>query len=220
MKKVVKLFAVLFVITNVSIAQNHIVHGVIHTLDSIPLEGVEVLVKSSKDVVLTDSLGNFTAFCNEKDKLRVRVNGFYNENVKVSEKTKLVAINMKMKPGEKQREYAIGYGNISEQDKTNAVSNLDNNDMNFSRFSNIIDVIESMGAEVRNGEVVIRGTRSFQGSSAALIVIDGAIVDYDYLATLKPIEVKSIDIIRDGSSSIYGSRGVNGVVIIKTLNGK
>ena len=66
---------------------------------------------------------------------------------------------------------------------------------------------------------IIRGTSSFHASNAALIVVDGVISDNDVLRTLSPIEVKSVDVIKDGSSAVYGSRGANGVVIIETRKG-
>lgn len=203
-----------------TVAQHHIVHGVIHTLDSIPLEGVEIQVKSSKNKIFSDSLGKFVALCNESDKLIIKAKGFYNQNVKISDKIKLVAINLKMKPGEKQREYAIGYGNISAEELSAAILSSSENEMNYNRFSNMLDLISSMGAQVQNGEIVLRGSRSFQGSSGALIVIDGVISDYSYLNSLKPIEIAKIDILRDGASSVYGSRGANGAVIIETKKGK
>jgi TonB-dependent SusC/RagA subfamily outer membrane receptor len=75
------------------------------------------------------------------------------------------------------------------------------------------------GAQVTNGEIILRGDNSFRSSSAALIVVDGVIVDYDFLNTLSPVQVKSIDAIKDGTSAIYGSRGANGVILIETKKG-
>jgi TonB-dependent SusC/RagA subfamily outer membrane receptor len=219
MKKIYLITVVFFLSLNVLFAQDHIVHGIIHTLDSIPLEGVDIKIKSTKEIVKTDSLGKFVAVCNLEDKLTVKAIGFYGAKIKVDEKTKLVAINMKLKPGEKQREYAIGYGYVNEKDLTSAMNVLNEKEMNFSRYNNIFDLIGSMGAEVRNGEIIIRGNKSFQGSSAALIVVDGAVMDADNLNTLKPIDVAKIDILRDGTASIYGTRGANGVVLIETKKG-
>ncbi|MBT6765191.1 MAG: TonB-dependent receptor plug domain-containing protein, partial [Prolixibacteraceae bacterium] len=62
-------------------------------------------------------------------------------------------------------------------------------------------------------------TTSFNSSSAALIVLDGVISDASILNTISPIEVKSIDVLKDGGAAIYGSRGANGVVIIETKKG-
>ncbi|MBN2635394.1 MAG: TonB-dependent receptor plug domain-containing protein [Prolixibacteraceae bacterium] len=201
-------------------AQERVVHGMVTTFDSIPLIGVEIQIKSTGQIVFTDSAGTFSVACNKEDKLKIRANGFYNSSLNLNEKTKFAAINLKLKPGEKQREYAIGYGHVSEKDLANAVTSLNQNDMKFSRFNDIFDIIRSMGVEVVNNEVHIRGDKSFQGNNAALLVVDGVIVDADFLKTIKPIHVKSIDIIRDGASSVYGSRGANGVVVVQTLGGR
>lgn len=220
MKKILILVILALFSNLINYAQDRMVQGVVHTLDSIPLIGVEITIQSSKQVVKTDSVGNFMAACNKKDKLKLKATGFYNQNVKIDSNVKVVAINMKLKPGEKQLDYAIGYGYISEKDRTTAVSSFGMKTIDYSKYNSVYDIVRTMGAQVQNGEVVLRGDKSFQGSSAALIVIDGSPVDYSYLNTLRPIDIKRIDILKDGASSIYGSRGANGVVQIETLKGK
>jgi len=209
-------------ISNLLIAQDHIIRGVVNTLENIPLIGAEVKVMSTKQSVLTDSLGNFIITCKPEDKLKIMARGFYTQNVKINNNIKLVAVNLKLKPSEKQQEYAIGYGYISDKDKTNAVAGFNMNKYTYSRYRDMYDLIRGQvpGAQVTNGEIRIRGgSNSFQGSSAALIVVDGVISDSDILNTIKPIEVKSINVIKDGGSAVYGSRGANGVILIETLKG-
>ncbi|MDD2381521.1 MAG: hypothetical protein PHV35_07465, partial [Mariniphaga sp.] len=53
------LASVVFLFVNTQ-AQDRVIHGVVHTFDSIPLMDVKVKVKSSKQTVHTDSLGRFT----------------------------------------------------------------------------------------------------------------------------------------------------------------
>ncbi|MFC2116075.1 TonB-dependent receptor plug domain-containing protein [Bacteroidota bacterium] len=208
-------------VSNLLSAQDHLIRGVVHTFDSIPLIGAEIQVKSTKQSVLTDTFGNFIVFCNSEDRLKVMARGFYNQNVKINENTKLVAVNLTLKPGEKKREYAIGYGYVSDEDKTTAVTGLNTNDPSYQRYSDMYDLIRGQfaGVQITNGEIIIRGAKSFMGSSAALIVVDGVIMDAEYLNTLSPIQVKSIDVIKDGSAAVYGSRGANGVILIETRKG-
>lgn len=202
-------------------AQEKVIRGMVTTFDSIPLIGAQVVVKSSKTMVLTDTLGNFTVSCNTKDKLKVSANGFFNQTVKLKEPVKIVAVNLKLKPGERGRSVAIGYGHVLDKDKLNSIASLNYKDTDFSQYQDMYDLIRGKfaGVEIVNGEIIVRGVNSFHGSSAALIVLDGVIVDNDMLTTLHPIEVKSIDILKDGGSAIYGSRGANGVVLIETKKG-
>ena len=75
------------------------------------------------------------------------------------------------------------------------------------------------GVQIINGEIIIRGINSINSSNAALIIVDGIPSDGSILNTIPPVQVKSINIIKDGSSAIYGSRGSNGVVLIETKRG-
>ncbi len=212
--------------SNMVHAQDHVIQGVVHAFDSIPLIGAEIIVKSSKQSFFTDSTGTVLIFCNSEDKLTVRANGFSNQNVKINEKIKLVAVNLKLKhtrkkQSEDKRAYEIGYGKVSERDKTTATESLRKNEASFLRYNDMYDLIRGQfaGVEVTNSEIIIRGTNSFNSSSAALIVVDGIIMDYAFLDTLRPIDIKNIYVIKDGSAAVYGSRGANGVVIIETRNG-
>jgi len=221
MKNFGVLVLLIFFVAQLTKAQDKVVHGIVHTLDSIPLIGVKIISKSSNQTFYTDSLGKFSVVTETGDKLKIRAQGFYNENVKVDGKTRFMAVNLRMKPGEKQREYAIGYGYVSEEDLTTSVNqlNLDNND--FTRYNNMSELLTGRfpGVEIRNGEIFVRGSKTLRGSDAALIVLDGVIAEPDILRSLSPIDVKSVNVIKDGSTSVYGSRGTNGVVLIETKKG-
>lgn len=221
MKKIGFVILIAFFLTQHTTAQNKVIHGIVHTFDSIPLIGAQIISNKTDQIISTDSLGKFSIATQKGDKLKIRAEGFYNENVKVDEKTKFVAVNMKLKPGDKQRQYAIGYGYVSEEDLTTAVNQLNTNRNDFSRYNNMFELLTGRfpGVEVQNNQIYIRGSKTFQGSDAALIILDGVITDSDILSTLSPLDVKSVNVIKDGSASVYGSRGANGVVIIDTKKG-
>ena len=216
----ITLLSVFFVFSQV-VAQERVVHGIITTFDSIPLIGAEIKVKSTKQAVLTDTLGRFSVAVNKEDKLKIEAEGFYNQKVKIEENTKFAAVNLKLKPGEKNREIAIGYGHVNDRDKLNALAQLNNNDADFSQYSTIEELIKGRfaGVQINNGEVIIRGINSINSSNAALIILDGVPASGDVLRSVPPTQVKSINVIKDGSAAIYGSRGANGVVLIETKRG-
>lgn len=219
------LAALIFLICTVAInsnAQERYVKGIVTTFDSIAVVGADIKVKSSKQIVQTDSLGRFEVKVDAKDKLKVTAKGFNTQNVKLDEKIKLVAVNLKLKPGEKAREYAIGYGYVKDGERLNALAQMTNDDVDFSQYTNMYDLIRGRFAGVQvqsNGDIIIRGQNSINLSSAALIIVDGMQVDNSIMNTLVPAQVKSVNVIKDGSSAIYGSRGANGVVIIETKKG-
>lgn len=212
--------AVFFVVLNLN-AQERVIQGRVFTFDSIPLVGAEVFVKSTKNTVKTDTLGNFTLSCKMQDQLKVSAKGFNTAKFDVDEKAKVAIINLKLKPGTKNREIAIGYGYVRDGEKLNAISNLNSSDLDFSMYSNIYELISGRfaGVQVSNGEIIIRGTNSINSGTAALIVVDGVPSSSSILNSIPPTQVKSINILKDGSAAIYGSRGANGVVLIETKKG-
>lgn len=215
------ILVMLFLFNLETFAQDKVISGVVFTFDSIPLVNAKVTAKSTKQTVSTDTLGNFYIPCNPDDVLKITANGFTSERVKLDPKIKLIIVNLKLKPGEKNREIAIGYGHVKDADKLNAIANLNSGDMDFSQYSNMYELIRGRfaGVQIINGEIIIRGTNSINSSSAALIVVDGIASDNSILNSIPPVQVKSINIIKDGSSAIYGSRGANGVVLIETKRG-
>lgn len=203
------------------VAQEIMVKGYVTTFDSIPLINAEVKAIKSKSVVYTDSLGNFTINCQTKDKLKISANGFAAQKIKVFEDTRVVRVDLKFKPSPKSSEVAIGYGHIKDADKLNSIASLHNKGSNFSQYANIFDLIRGQvpGVQIANDELIIRGQNTINGSGAALIVVDNSIIDASDLILISPVDVKSINVLKDSAAAIYGSRGANGVVIIELKGG-
>ncbi len=204
-----------------SFSQIKTIMGKVTTLGNVPLIGAEVTVKSTDATVYTDSTGVFKTQCEWNDKLKIKAEGFLSENVKITDKIRIVAVNLKPKANNSQKEYDIGYGKVSEENRSTAISTLEDSDTDFTRYKDMYDLIRGnfAGVQVQNGEVLIRGVGSINSSSAALIVVDGVINESDVLREIRPINVKSINIIKDGSTAVYGARGANGVVLIETKKG-
>ena len=211
-----------FSFTSISYAQERTITGTVTTLENIAIAKAEVKVLSSKITVLTDTVGNFKVSCLLKDKIKISAKGFYSQKVKINKITKEALINLMFKPGEKNIEVALGFGHINEKDKSYAITTIRNDDNNeFSKYTNMRDyIVNSSPSIVTNGgEIIIRGETSLNGSSAALIVIDGIDAGMSQLLALLPLNVKSVDILKGGSAAIYGVRGANGVIIITTKRG-
>lgn len=218
---VVGLFLLLLGISCNSLkAQDKILHGQVSVFDSIPLVNVQVKIKSTKQIVFTDSLGRFSAVCNSKDQLKFEAEGFYTEKLDITKQAKYAAVNLRMKEGQKAREHAIGYTTVTDRDKLNSIVSLNSDEMEFGNYATMYDLIRGKfaGVQILNGEVVIRGIKA-NSNSAALIVVDGVTRAGSVLNSLSPIQVKSINVIKDGSSAIYGMKGANGVVVIETKKG-
>jgi hypothetical protein len=200
-------------------AQARIIYGRVSVFDSIPLIGANILVKSSKHIVVTDTLGNFWVRCNSKDKLKASVDGFSNNTIKVTANDKVIHFKMKMKDGTKNFELALEHVHTAYIDRLNKI--VHNEEADFSNYSNIFDLIEGRlaGVRIENEKFLMRGTRSMTGSNAALVVLDGVPVDYGTISSISPGDVKSVAVLAGTKAAIFGSEGANGVIAIETKSG-
>lgn len=65
-------------------------------------------------------------------------------------------------------------------------------------------------------QIYIRGLGTNSNQSQPLFVVDGIITDN--VTYLQPEDVYSVEVIKDGTSSIYGAQGLNGVIVFRTKN--
>lgn len=204
--------------------QEKVIEGMVTTFDSIPLIGASIKVRSTKALVISDTLGMFTVKCAPEDKLKVTARGFAGKKVKIEKKIRYVLVNLKLMPGPENRELAIGYGHVKDADKLYAISGVNENDIDFSRYSDIHQLLNerfSSSVQIRNdGRIIIRNSPTFSDSDAALLIVDGRQVDEFDFANMNTADIASINVLKDASGSVYGSRGGNGVVIVVTKRGK
>ncbi len=84
----------------------------------------------------------------------------------------------------------------------------------FKEFSSIYQLIREMftGVEVNGSNIVVRGVSSF-GDTPPLFVVDESYVSD--ISFIQPAEVESIILLKGEDTAIYGSRGANGVFLIR-----
>ncbi len=214
----------ILIATGSVLAQERVVEGMVTTFESIPVIDATIESKSTGEIVKTDTLGMFSITSAPKDRITVKARGFARRRVRIKENTKFVLVNLKLLSGEENRELAVGYGHVRDADKLYAVSNVNESDIDFSKYRDIYDVILSMfssSVQVKNtGEIVIRGTANMTDSNAALLVVDGREVSTIDFGNINTTDIASINVLKDASAAVYGSRGANGVVIVETKRGQ
>jgi TonB-dependent SusC/RagA subfamily outer membrane receptor len=135
-------------------------------------------------------------------------------------------------PEPKDDEISIGYGTESKEAFTGSASSLSADDMKDRSAKTVAEMLEGRvpGLQVfrrPNGEysLRIRGSRSLQSNDDPLVVIDGTPIQSgglrDAFAGLTPQDIQRIDVLKDaGSTAVYGVRGANGVIVIRTKRGR
>lgn len=122
-----------------------------------------------------------------------------------------------------------GYGDGSAADSRRSDPTISSEEIENTSATRVEEILRGRVAGVRVTEseggirVMIRGATSFYGSNEPLYVVDGMPIAStpDGVLMINPRDVESIRVLKDAASTaIYGSRGANGVILIKTKSGR
>jgi len=217
------LFILFFVFSNLTLLAKKIeVKGKVVTFNTVPVVNANVKVPGYETSVKTDEDGSFTCLCNEKDKLVITAVGFNKLSIKVKKKKakKLIA-KMRLLKSSEASKMAIEKGHILQVSQFKILLQEKSGIKDYSKYNSLMDIISNEFSSLRivNGEVIIRGKSSINGSSAARFEVDGVMVEQSMLGSLSTSDIASIKVVKGGDAAIYGVRGGTGVISIKTKKG-
>jgi len=204
-------------------AQTRVVYGELTAYNQYPVANIHVTAKKSKATTTTDTLGTFSIVCAEKDQIKIKTETFKTVIRKVDKDTDTLRINLVFMDSKKNRDIAVGYGYMKKEDLTYAADHMQQENNEYCNFSNIYELLKGRFPGVivdgtsGSYRVFIRQTQSVNSSNEVLFVVDGS-TGAD-VSGLNPCDIQSIDVIKDGTASVYGTRGSNGVVLIQTKRG-
>jgi len=207
------------VLTSATYAQNRVVYGNLTAYNAFPVMNVEVSSKKAKATTMSDSLGNFSIVCLEKDVIMIKPKVFRQVNKKVSGETDTMKINLVFVDTPKNRELAINSGFITQTNLNYAVANLEAENNDYCKYTDIYSLLRStQGSSItvsNSGRITVRGgNTSFTGMDEALIIVDGQ--PASNIDWIRPCNVRSINVLKGPEATIYGTRGGNGVIVIGT----
>ncbi|MBE0393477.1 TonB-linked SusC/RagA family outer membrane protein [Flavobacterium sp. 7E] len=200
--------------------------------DKLPIPGANLIVTNSKAGTVTDFDGAFSISVTSGDKLQFSYLGYETKTIVITNQT-VLNVSLTEAGNQLEQVVVIGYGTQKRANVTGSISKVTNTDLDQIPVSRVDDALigQVAGVNIQQtnpgaGEaptIKVRGQGSISFSSNPLIVVDGIVVgtDADFLSSLDMNDVESVEILKDASSSsIYGSRGANGVVMVTTKKGK
>jgi TonB-linked SusC/RagA family outer membrane protein len=194
------------------------------------LPGVSVVVKGTTNGTITDMNGNYSlSNVPENAVLQFSFVGMKMQEESVGNKTTINITLIEDAIGIEEV-VAVGYGSQSKRNVTGSVETVNFNKLTEIPASQITQKLQGQLAGVqinqttgKPGEgmsVRIRGQASILAGSDPLYVIDGFPIVGD-LSSINPNEIESISVLKDAAStSLYGSRAANGVIMITTKSAK
>lgn len=212
-----------------SFAQEKSISGVVTDQNGMPLPGVAVIVVGTTNGTQTDFDGNYTITASVGQVLRYSYLG--QKTVTRTIGTPSV-INVQMEDdAEALQEVVVqGYRNSTKEKSSIASVTINaetiENRPNASFVQTLsgqvagLNITTSTGQPGAASQVNLRGVTSINGNTQPLYIIDGVPVDENNFRSLNPQDIASISVLKDaGATAIYGNRGANGVIVIKTRQG-
>ncbi len=194
------------------------------------ISGVTILLKGTNNGTGTDADGNFSLMVpGGKGTLIVSSIGFLTQQMPVNNRS---TINITLAADVKSLEnvVVVGYGTQQKKAVTGAVQTITGKEFKDIPVSQVtqklqgrlagVQINQTTGKPGQGMSVRIRGQLSVSAGSDPLYVVDGFPLTGN-ISTLNPDEIETISILKDAAStSLYGSRAANGVVIITTKKGR
>ena len=208
--------------------QRRTVTGVVKDASGNPVIGAGVVEKGTTNGTVTNLDGQFSIQAYTGAVLEVSCIGY--KTVSVTAGNASLTIIMEEDYEALDETVVIGYGTQKKRDLTGAVASVSEEAFSSLAITNITQALSGRvaGLDISSGGIdpgstgtmLMRGHRSFRASNDPLVILDGIIFGGS-LNDINPYDIKSIDVLKDASSTaIYGSRGANGVIIITTKRGE
>ena len=224
-----KIFTLLFLAAlSLGLYAQKQVSGVVVYENGDPVVGATIQAKGTTKGTISDYDGKFEMDVPESVKtLIVQFMGLMTQEVPAGQNLKVVMVD-----DSKLLEDVVvtGYGNVSKGGFAGSVETVKAEDIEKKNPSDItkalagesagVQVVTSSGQPGTVADIRIRGIGSISASSAPLYVVDGIPLDAGSISSIDPSDIASTTILKDATAtSLYGSRGANGVIVITTKKG-
>lgn len=208
--------------------ENKKINGTVFDAKGEPIIGANVRVKGSTLGTITDLDGVFSLDVPENAILEVSYIGYESQTVHVADKTQFSFI-LKEDTEVLEDVVVIGYGSVKKSNLTGAVASVKMEEVPQTATTEVSNLLIGRvpGLSIRQNsaapdgdyKMVIRGSASTNAENIPLYVIDG--FPGGDINAVNPNDIESIEVLKDASStSIYGARAANGVILVTTKRGK
>lgn len=193
-----------------------------------PLPGATVVVKGTNKGTTTDFDGQYSISAKQGDVLEISFVGMKTQSITVGTAN---TYNATLEPDNILGEVVVrGYSTVSSAKSTLASQTVTaktiENRPNTNAMQTLQGQVAGLTIAAQTGQpgappvVRLRGTSSIGGANEPLYIIDGMPTTAGAFTNINPNDIESVSVLKDAAAtSIYGNRGANGVIIVKTRRG-
>ncbi|TMM57237.1 mucoidy inhibitor MuiA family protein [Maribacter algarum] len=184
-----------------------IVTGTVVDESGSPIPGANILIKGTTRGTQTDFDGHFSLNVENGKELVVSYIGSHSAELPIYSSVMNVRLDEDI--SQLDEVVVIGYGSQTRRETTNAVSSV-----NVENFLSG----KTAGVQVTNGSnIKLRGINSLKGNNTPLFVLDGIPISSNEMSEIDPEMIASVGVLKNlKATSLYGTRGSNGVIIMTT----
>lgn len=216
-------------VVKTTVDQENQITGTVKDAQGMPIPGVNIIEKGTKNGIQTDFDGKFSMRVSGPNSELVFSFIGYETLSKVVGQNKTLNIVLKDESSTLNEVVVIGYGTAKKGDLTGAIGSISGSNLAKIPVSNVAEALTGRiaGVQVSSSEgspdaeikIRVRGGGSLTQDASPLIIVDGFPVNS--MSDIAASNIESMTVLKDASSTaIYGSRGANGVIIITTKTGK
>lgn len=201
--------------------------SVIDSLTNDGLPGVTVIIKGTQKGTTTNAEGRYTIQAGATDVISFSFVGYVLKEVPVGARS-IIEVAMQPSTNALDELVVVGYGTMKKSDLTGAVIRLDAKTFKNQPMTQISDMLTgtvagfnaNQGTSAAGGSSLqVRGPKSLNATSSPMIVMDGVIFNGS-IADINPLDIETMDILKDASSAaVFGARAAGGVILITTKKG-
>jgi TonB-linked SusC/RagA family outer membrane protein len=207
------------------------ISGIVTDESGETLPGATVMIKGSTVATMTNAEGKYSIYVAAGEILLVQCVGYLETEKKVPEDQTTLNFVLKTDTELLEESVVVAFGKQKKESVVAAITTISPKNLKLpssnlttsfaGQMAGMISFQTSGEPGADNADFFIRGVTTFGYNVEPLILVDNIEITKAELARIQPDDIESFSLMKDAAATaLYGARGANGVLLIKTKEGQ
>ncbi|WP_264534748.1 YfbK domain-containing protein [Flavobacterium sp. N1736] len=213
--------AITMLICFATFAQEKTIKGIVSDINASPLPGVNIYIQKTKTSATTNYNGEYSIKAQKGDKIVFSYIGMNSETVVVKD-SNVINVTLKENSNQLQEVLMMSSGTAKEYEVNSYRS-----EKRKMATKSVAQAVQGRvaGVAIQNNTLYLaspsvtkgRESISIAPKNEPMYIVDGVAIKADQMAKINPNDIQDVKVLKDtNSTSVYGTKGANGVVVIAT----
>ena len=228
MRKLTLLVIGMLIASQVAWAQSVVSGNVVSRQTGLPLSGATIQVKGTNTVAVANENGFYTLNApSGSSTIVISYTGYKTIELPITQASR---IQLDAAEGDMSEVVVTGYRSAQKRNFTGSAGTIKGAEIAAVPIASFDQALQgrtpglilkaSSGQPGASGSAIIRGRGSINGSTEPIYVVDGIQIAAADFSQLNPNDIENVSVLKDAvATSLYGSRGGNGVIVVTTKRG-